>query len=222
MQTSLINAAEDRKARLAHLRSLKRKRPNADEPSDDLHSALPPHDDDDDHRHAAKEPSIASKILSGRNYDPVTRGPRLGFDAPPQLDVSETLEGQAAAIESKVRAQAEKDAAEAEAGAGIDLFKLQPKKLNWDLRRDLDRMLEPLNVQTNNAIAKIVRERLAAEARTQREVEDGRQGGSEVGALDGPSADGVLDGLALVEGLKAREAEEAEEERRERQELDEA
>jgi coiled-coil domain-containing protein 12 len=209
MQTSLSNAADDRKARLAHLKSLKRKQPTSD--SADLEA--PQHHQSHDGQTEGKpdELSISANILSGRNFDHETRGPKLGFDAPPQLTAPETLEEQAAAVEQEVRAQADADTTQAETGAGIDLFKLRPKKPNWDLRRDLDRKLEPLNVRTNNVIAKIVRERLAEEAKKGKHDGD-TQGDPEVGALDG---------RALVEGLKTREAEEAEEERREREELDE-
>ena len=119
-----------------------------------------------------------------------------------------TLEEQAAQVEAEVRQKALADAADAE--KGIDLFKLQPKKPNWDLRRDLDKKLEILNVRTDNAIAKLVRERIAKtkSAEKQRTVADADGNGEAVG----------LDGVALVEAMRVREREEEEEERREREE----
>jgi coiled-coil domain-containing protein 12 len=210
MENRLSSAVESRKARLAQLKSLKRKQPT-DASDIEASHAQPPPPDADGKLVDEPEESISAKILSGRNYDPETRGPKLGFDTQPQLTAKVTLEEQAAAVEQEVRAQAEADAAQAEAGTGIDLSKLRPKKPNWDLRRDLDRKLEPLNIRTNNAIARIVRERLAEEAKKKRQEGD-TQGDVEAGALDG---------RALVEGLKTREAEEAEEERREREELEE-
>lgn len=96
------------------------------------------------------------------------------------------------------------------------MFKLQPKKPNWDLKRELDKKLAVLNVQTDNAIARMVRERLsaknseAAPAQSQVQTKRGDEGGDE-------GAAGLLEGAALVEGMKLREEQEAEEQRRERE-----
>ena len=38
-----------------------------------------------------------------------------------------------------------------------DLLNLQPKKPDWDLKRDLEKRLEPLNRKTQVAIADIIR-----------------------------------------------------------------
>ncbi|KAJ9142241.1 hypothetical protein NKR19_g7295 [Coniochaeta hoffmannii] len=210
-QASLSAAADERKARLAKLKSLKRKQPS---PSDD---------DDHDMSTAtqsggAEEPSqdlnpsskdVARLHISGRNYDPETRGPKLGFEAPPVE--GPTLEDKAAELEAEVRRKAEEEAA---ADRGIDLFKLQPKKPNWDLKRELNRKLEILNVRTDNAIARLVRERLEA-----KKAAASASGGKKT---EGATAetDGGLEGTAIVEGLRMREREEAEEERREREELE--
>ncbi len=70
-----------------------------------------------------------------------------------------TLEEQAADLEDETMRQAAIDAQDEK---GIDIFKLQPKKPNWDLKRELSKKLEVLNVRTDHAIAKLVRERLAA------------------------------------------------------------
>ena len=210
-QASLSAAADERKARLAKLKSLKRKQPS-------------PSDDDGDHDMStvtqsggAGEPSqdlqppskdVARLHISGRNYDPETRGPKLGFEAPPVE--GPTLEDKAAELEAEVRRKAEEEAA---ADRGIDLFKLQPKKPNWDLKRELNRKLEILNVRTDNAIARLVRERLEAKKATASAASGGKK--TEGAAGD---TDGGLEGTAIVEGLRMREREEAEEERREREE----
>ena len=192
--SSLLAATDDRKARLAKLKSLKRKQPADDHDHDhdhDSHHAP-------EHTHRAPSPSIAAH-LSGRNYDPETRGPKLGFEEAPVGDAP-TLEELAADAEAEVRAKA---AEEEEAGdKGVDLFKLQPKRPNWDLKRDLEAKLEVLNVRTDNAIARLVRERV------------GGAKGVEAAGGAGEQGEGV-DGVALVEGLRVREREEAEEERRE-------
>ncbi|KAK4082971.1 uncharacterized protein Triagg1_1861 [Trichoderma aggressivum f. europaeum] len=196
---SLSAASDERKARLAKLKNLKRKQP-IDEvatPEGDREASPP------------EAPDVAKLHLSGRNYDPETRGPKLGFDAPPTLAQEKpTLEEQAAEVEAEVR---ERAAEEARDDKGLDLFKLQPKKPNWDLKRNLGKKMELLNVRTDNAIAKLVRERvLGAQKAAQKTADAGN------GNLDGDAAG--VDGIALVEGLRVREQEEQEEEQREREE----
>ncbi|KAK1771177.1 cwf18 pre-mRNA splicing factor-domain-containing protein [Phialemonium atrogriseum] len=196
---ALAVASDDRKSRLAKLKSLKRKQPEGEvvPPEADRASPSPP------------EKEVAKLHLSGRNYDPETRGPKLGFEAPPTLGLERpTLEEQAAEVEEDVRKKAAEDA---ENDKGIDLFKLQPKKPNWDLKRELNKKLEVLNVRTDNAIARMVRERLAAKKAAARKPESA--------AIDGGD-DAGLKGAALVEGIRLREREEEEEERREREEVD--
>ncbi|KAK3985011.1 cwf18 pre-mRNA splicing factor-domain-containing protein [Cladorrhinum sp. PSN332] len=201
--TTLSTASDERKARLLKLKSLKRK----DAPTSD--------DDNHDPSASTSDPSapppspptsdIASLHLSLRNYDPSTKGPKLGFEAPPIAPDATTLEEQASDIQEDINRKAALDAQEAAAGKGIDLFKLQPKKPNWDLKRELNQKMEVLNVRTDNAIARMVRERLASKKKDAKK---------EAGDAE---ADGVLDGTAIVEGIKLREREEEEEARRERE-----
>jgi coiled-coil domain-containing protein 12 len=198
---SLGAAADDRKARLAKLKNLKRKQP-ADEVAapESARSPSPP-----------QEPDFSRLHLSGRNYDPETRGPKLGFEQPPTLDLEKpTLEQQAADVEAEVKQRA---AEEAQDDKGIDLFKLQPKKPNWDLKRDLDKKMEVLNARTDNAIARLVRERISGAQKA-----SGQASGS--GGADSSREAAGMDGIALVEGLRVKEREEEEEERRERAEVD--
>ncbi len=192
-------ASDERKARLAKLKSLKRKQPG-DEivPPESLHS--PP---------ATTESDVAKLHLSGRNYDPEAKGPKLGFEAPPTLAVEKTLEQQAKEVEDEITRKAEEENKD---DKGVDLFKLQPKKPNWDLKRDLDTKLDILDVRTENAIAKMVRERIdgaqkAARLRSGQGGAAASEGGEEIG----------IEGVTLVEGVKLREREEAEEERREKE-----
>ncbi|KAI1435180.1 cwf18 pre-mRNA splicing factor-domain-containing protein [Xylaria sp. CBS 124048] len=203
--TTLSIAADDRKARLAKLKTLKRKQPTDEIVAPESErSASPP-----------AEVDVATKHLSGRNYDPETRGPKLGFEAPPTLGLEgPTLEEQAALVEEATRQQASEDAKDDQ---GIDLFKLQPKKPNWDLKRDLAKKLEVLNVRTDNAIAKLVRERIATAQAAAKEtaphsIETDGEGGSNEAA--------GMDGVALVEGLRAREREHEEERREQADEED--
>ncbi|KAI1112204.1 cwf18 pre-mRNA splicing factor-domain-containing protein [Nemania sp. NC0429] len=205
-RATLSAATDDRKSRLAKLKNLKRKQP-ADEivaPESERSASPPP------------EVDVATLHLSGRNYDAETRGPKLGFEAPPTLGMEgPTLEEQAALVEEETRKAAAEDAKDDQ---GIDLFKLQPKRPNWDLKRDLEKKLEVLNVRTDNAIARLVRERIA---NAQAAAKQTAQPAASDGDGDGGSVEAAgIDGVALVEGLRVREREE-QEERREREEEEE-
>lgn len=199
-QTTLGAAADDRKARLANLRNLKRKQPTDEIVApESTRSPSPP----------AAENNVSTMHLSGRNYDAEMKAPKLGFDAPPTLAFEKaTLEEQASLLAEETKKKAEEDAKD---DKGIDLFKLQPKKPNWDLKRDLEKKMEILNVRTDNAIANLVRERITA-AQKAKQLKDGLSDT----AADGDAAG--VDGVTLVEGLRMREKEEQEEEKRERQE----
>lgn len=197
--STLGAASEDRKARLAQLRGLKRKQPNDEvaAPEAERSPSQP------------EEPEVTRQHLSGRNYDFETKGPKLGFEHMPNEGLEKpTLEEQAAEVEAEVRQKAAEDALD---DKGMDLFKLQPKKPNWDLKRDLDKKLEILNVRTDNAIARLVRERITGAQKAAQQ-----SGAAANGAVDGEAVG--MDGVALVEGLRVREKEEEEEERREREE----
>lgn len=187
-QASLDAAATDRKARLAKLAALKRKQPEP-EPLTETHAG------DDEMTDAA--PDVMTTFLSGRNYDAETRGPKLGFEQTP-TDGQITLEEQAAGIAQATAGQAKKDE---EADQPIDLFQLQPKKPNWDLKRDLDEKLKILNVRTDNAIAKLVRQRIENAQRAAKE-RGAQPSGGESGEAVG------IEGEMLVEGIHVREREE--------------
>ena len=180
---TLDAAATDRKARLAKLAALKRKQPEPET----MDETSAPNDEAQD-----STPDVSMKYLSGRNYDPETRGPKLGFDQDP-LDGRDTLEAPAAEIAKATAEQAKKDE---QADQPIDLFKLQPKKPNWDLKRDLDEKMNVLNVRTQNAIARLVRQRIENAQRAAK----GKQG-EDVG----------IEGEMLVEGIHVREQEGADE-----------
>ena len=185
---SLDAASTDRKARLAKLAALKRKQPEPDTLPDDAPAG------EDEAEQAT--PDVTTSYLSGRNYDAEMRGPKLGFEQGPQ-EGQVTLEEQAADIANAVKEQS-KQADDAD--QPIDLFKLQPKKPNWDLRRDLDEKLKTLNVRTENAIARLARQRIENAQRAAKERGAGSkdQEGEEVG----------IEGEMLVEGIHVREQEE--------------
>lgn len=192
--TSLDAAATERKARLAKLKSLKRKQPDT---HNEIDESATTHKISPETPEASNEiPSVITTHLSGRNYDPTTRGPKLGFEQAPTED-NETLEDRAAQIAAETSRKAEQEERD---DRPIDLFKLQPKKPNWDLKRDLAKKMEILNVRTDNAIARLVRERIEGAKKSS-------------GAQDGEVG---MKGEELVEGMHVREREAEEEERREK------
>ena len=197
---TLDAASADRKARLAKLASLKRKQPGSEAQSE-TSGAAP-----DTAVTAQKKTDV---YLSGRNFDVTTRGPKLGFENAPGSGQIK-LEERAASVALKTAEQAKKDEEAAE--NGIDLFKLQPRKPNWDLKRDLDEKMKILNVRTQNAIAQLVRERIMkakkeAQLKSNAAAKDEDKEGEEVG----------IEGNTLVEGVHLRERERQENEKRERE-----
>ena len=209
--SSLSSATQDRKARLAQLKSLKRKQPDTDqEEREEDDSSLPTPT-------AAASEQVPTPTptphLSGRNYDPSSRGPKLGFEAAPSANL-DTLEKRASSLAATTAAAA---AAEETDDKPLDLFKLQPKKPNWDLKRDLERKMEVLDVRTGNAIARLVREKIEAQRKKLELLQEGQEKGK---VIDDGEAVG-LEGTTLVEATREREREDEEDARRER-ELEEA
>lgn len=204
----LSAAANDRKSRLAQLKSLKRKQaPTEDDSaqttggnstSKDLTTTSELTEPD--------ESSIASTYLSGRNYDHSTRNVKLGFDQLPISDPTNTLEYKAEQLALEIKQKQEEEDKE---GKGLDLFKLQPKKPNWDLKRDLGEKTRGLEVQTENAIARLVRERVERQKLESQKEKNGSNGeeGEKVG----------MEGSELVEAMHLKEKEEEEDRRRDKE-----
>lgn len=223
--STLSTAALDRKTRLAALKSKSSKRP-AEDPTPTSASEPAPKSPKLSHFNPPPEPSITEKYLSGRNYDPITATPRLGFESSPALTAGDTLEARAEVVLALThQAQRAADAA----AKPLDLNDLQPKRPNWDLKRDLAKKLEVLNVRTENAIAKLVKARVLAEQEKGRERLRAAGAATEVmGAAEEEPEEGGrngeedvvvgMDGNALARAVHQRELEEQEEERRERAE----
>ncbi|KAF2127061.1 hypothetical protein P153DRAFT_406241 [Dothidotthia symphoricarpi CBS 119687] len=188
----LSAASNDRKSRLAQLKSLKRKQPTDSSPSDT------PSTQEASDATTLTAPTT-STYLSGRNFDPTTRTLKLGYNLPPISDATATLEYKAAQLALDTKTQ--QDAEKREANKGLDLFRLQPKRPNWDLKRDLMGKMGGLDAVTASAIAGVVRERVGA----QRRVGGGQGEGEEVG----------MEGSELVEAMHFKEEEEERERRRE-------
>ncbi|KAF1960221.1 hypothetical protein CC80DRAFT_288822 [Byssothecium circinans] len=200
----LSAAANDRKARLAQLKSLKRKQaPDTEDTSSTPTDSNALTTSTSSALTTTESPSITTTYLSGRNFDPETRNVKLGFDSTPIADPTKTLEYQAEQL-----ALASKEAQEAEKkdDKGLDLFKLQPKKPNWDLKRDLEGKMRGLEVQTENAIARLVRERVEGTKRER--IREGEKNGEESETVG-------MEGSELVEAMHLKEREEEDERRRE-------
>lgn len=108
--------------------------------------------------------------LVGKNYDPETRAPRIGFDEPPtvRLQTGETVELVSQQLESATLEKLKsKGISSSDNGQQtLDLESLQPKRANWDLKRDIEPQLKLLEAHTQNAIVKMVRDRLKTEVST--------------------------------------------------------
>lgn len=193
--SSLDAAATDRKARLAKLASLKRKRPGAESNSEQK-SELD--------TNVEQDASATNNYVSGRNYDISTRGPKLGFEHAPDTE-HDTVEQEAQRISTTAEIQAARD--EQEAQKGIDLFKLQPRKPNWDLKRDLAEKMKVVDIRTQNAIARLVRERI------QKAKEAAQKEGKPSKSNDGEELG--VEGSTLVEAVHLREREDEEDQKRE-------
>jgi len=169
---SLDAQSAARKERLAQLKSLKRKQPLTD-PSPSQEVTVTAGD--------SENPEKGTNVhLSGRNYDIESRAPKMGFVSAPN-EGQETLEDAAKKIVETTKALQIEDEKN---DKPIDLFNLQPKKPNWDLKRDADKKLEKLNQKTDIAIAKIIRARIE-EARQRRIGQGKGKGGGETEDVEG-------------------------------------
>ncbi|KAM5430062.1 hypothetical protein McanMca71_007499 [Microsporum canis] len=184
--TTLDAAAADRKARLAKLASLKRQRSETESNSADQKDS---------------DGSTVPQYLSGRNYDWESKGAKLGFENDPTRDAV-TLEDKAAEIAAATAQAAQENE---DADKPIDLFNLQPKKPNWDLKRDLEQKMRVLDVKTENAMAQLVRQRIQ---NSQAAVKD-----KHIGDNDGDEDSAGIDGEMLVQGIHTREQEETKQRR---------
>ncbi|WWC65164.1 uncharacterized protein I303_107778 [Kwoniella dejecticola CBS 10117] len=95
-----------------------------------------------------------------RNYDPETRTLRKrGQEDENEDTVEKAVEGLAEQI---IKEDEEKRKEE------LDLFNIQPRRANWDLKRDMTNRMSKLDRKTNEAIATIFRQRLQSMKKDQK------------------------------------------------------
>ncbi|GAA5883319.1 hypothetical protein JCM16303_006688 [Sporobolomyces ruberrimus] len=133
---SLQAAANARKEKLAALKKRKT-----------LH-------DSGDSGPAQSTDSDKPEVFKFRNFDPETGLARKHA----RTEESETVEKQTDGLADEVIAQDEQARAQE-----LDLTNIQPKKANWDLKRDLERKLSKLKPKTELAISQLIRKRLQAQ-----------------------------------------------------------
>ncbi len=132
---SLESQSQQRKERLARLKNLKRK----------------------DGGSESEEPNGGLSLLPGRNFDVTSRDAKFGYNENPSENM-ETVEKEALKLMEREREQREADALKVD----LDLDSIQPKRVNWDLKRDAEDKLAILKKRTDVAISKLVRQRLSS------------------------------------------------------------
>ncbi|GAA5864372.1 hypothetical protein JCM5353_007127 [Sporobolomyces roseus] len=133
---SLQAAADARKEKLAALKKRKT-----------LHDS----GDQDSSNQLSNDKPAAFKF---RNFDPETGLARKHA----RTEEDETVEKQTDGLADQVIAE-DQQARQQE----LDLTNIQPKKANWDLKRDLERKLSKLKPKTELAISQLIRKRLQAQ-----------------------------------------------------------
>lgn len=139
---SLEEHTQQRKERLALLRSAKRKR-EGDVPED-----LGPEKDEE-----------ISK-MQFRNYDPKTKAPKLGFLSSPAGNEEDTAEDRGRAV---IASTLESDEAAIKVvDTPLDVTSIQPVKPNADLKRRLSEKLDRVRGKQALVVANLVRQKIMA------------------------------------------------------------
>lgn len=90
--------------------------------------------------------------LQFRSYTPKDEDLRKHSNIATPDDIGETVESETKNLTKEALAKA----AEAEKEE-VDLLDLQPKKPNWDLKRDVEKKLEKLDRRTQRAVLELIR-----------------------------------------------------------------
>ncbi|CDH48231.1 hypothetical protein RO3G_10424 [Lichtheimia corymbifera JMRC:FSU:9682] len=100
----------------------------------------------------------SERTLAFRSYTPNDENLKQHVNIATPNDVGETVESETKSFTKDVLAEAAVKEKEE-----VDLFNLQPKKPNWDLKRDVEKKLERLDRRTQKAILELIRQRLSNE-----------------------------------------------------------
>lgn len=142
--STLEDQAAERKARLAALRN-KRKQP------EDVSTEV-----------INKKPTIEKTEfeLKSRNFNLETREEIKGFEKPPTTldENSETVEALTQKIQDDILSKFEKLANEI--NNEININKIKPKSIGWDMKRDIQEDLDLLEDKTDIVIKNIVKEKI--------------------------------------------------------------
>jgi len=96
-------------------------------------------------------------LFKNRNFDPETRTLRKAgqnSDLAPQDTVEKDVDGLSQRILQDDEERRTKD---------LDIHNIAPKRVNWDLKRDLNKKLAKLDRKTQESIHTLIRRRLAAQ-----------------------------------------------------------
>jgi coiled-coil domain-containing protein 12 len=146
---SLDEQARKRRERLAMLQATKRKHSALEE------SNTAQNDSDDG------DALPSAKLQVTRNYDMETKMPKLGFlQASEVTSAQDTVENRSKALLAEVVTAQQQE--EESQDAPLDLTQLQPKKPDWDLKRDLEARMEPLRRKQQQVVDGLVRDRIRA------------------------------------------------------------
>ncbi|KAK4053038.1 hypothetical protein OIV83_001773 [Microbotryomycetes sp. JL201] len=160
--TTLTDTAQARKQKLLALRKRKQLH-DGPAPQPNAHGNNDNNADEDD------------QVFRFRNYDPETGQARKHA----RTDDGDTVEQQVDGMAEQVIADDQVRRAQE-----LDLSNIQPKRANWDLKRDLDRKLAKLKPKTDMAISQLIRKRL----QSQKSDSANGQGTAELVAAVGVSA----------------------------------
>lgn len=173
-----MEAAEDRKARLARLRARKAERaknvqtsssqggdavtdPVVTAPLEESNGKRKREDEDGD-IHPSKQTAVAASDEDANNEDEDSVKFRNYRPRNANLKHMQKDHAKPADVDSQVQHIVDSAGLDPE-DTELDVVNLAPRKPNWDLKRDLDKKLDKLQRRTDRAIKDLIRERIARE-----------------------------------------------------------
>ncbi|KAI7882946.1 mRNA splicing factor [Lichtheimia hyalospora FSU 10163] len=112
----------------------------------------------DGENNAESRLTMRNRTLAFKSYTPNDENLKQHVNIATPDDVGETVESETKNFTKDALAEAAVKEKEE-----VDLFNLQPKKPNWDLKRDVEKKLERLDRRTQKAVLELIRQRLSNE-----------------------------------------------------------